>query len=66
MKTLKIDKTLKNATEMLTVINSCTLKEGADDSERDANIAIWRQINNAIKSITEARVIINEQLKKQK
>ena len=64
MENSKIDKALKNATEMLTVINSGTLKEGASESEKDAMLVIWKHLNDSIKSITEARVVINEQLKK--
>ena len=60
----KIDKALKNATEMLTVINAHTLKEWANESQRDANIIIWKKINAAMKNITDARVIIYEQSKK--
>lgn len=63
MENSKIDKALKNATEMLKVINACTLKEGVSESQRDANIIIWKKINNAIKNITDARVIIHEQPK---
>jgi hypothetical protein len=64
MENSKIDKALKNATEMLTVINAHTLKEGASESQRDASIIIWKKINDAMKNITDARVIIYEQLKK--
>jgi len=60
----KIDKALKNVTEMLQVVNAHTLKEGASEAQRDASIIIWKKINNAMKNITDARVIIHEQSKK--
>jgi hypothetical protein len=53
-----------NVTEMLQVVNAHTLKEGASEAQRDASIIIWKKINNAMKNITDARVIIHEQSKK--
>ena len=54
MKTIEIKKALKNAQEMIEVINSQTLR-GKDD-----DLLIWKKLNEAIKLIEDSRVIMHK------
>lgn len=54
MNASKIEKSLKNAQEMIEVINSQTLKG------KDSDLLIWKNLNEAIKLIEDSRVILHK------
>ena len=54
MENSNIKKALKKAQEMLTVINSQTLKG------KDSDLLIWKNLNEAIKLIEDSRVILHK------
>tara|TARA_R110000803_G_scaffold59248_2_gene117769 strand:+ start:505 stop:696 length:192 start_codon:yes stop_codon:yes gene_type:complete len=59
----EIGKAIKNVKEILEVINKHTLIDIDSDKEAIANLLIWKHLNKAIASITEAQVVIHKQSK---
>tara|TARA_R110000803_G_scaffold35912_1_gene77407 strand:- start:222 stop:395 length:174 start_codon:yes stop_codon:yes gene_type:complete len=54
MKSEKIKKSLKNAQDMLNVIIDQTLRGNDED------LLVWKKLNEAIKSIEDARTILHK------
>ena len=54
MKNEKIKKSLKNAQDMLNVIIDQTLRGNDED------LLVWKKLNEAIKSIEDAKVILHK------